>query len=105
MALPAHEQSALDGRTCALGRNAFVGERLWDRQIKVCVRLGPLSHQRFAEFLPGQPGLTALRELVRFCLGLTFDCDLTLILSRAEIPPPTQKNASATTAPRLGYNV
>ena len=103
MNLPPHEQSALDGRPCLLGQNTFVGERLWDRQNKIRLMLGPLKHAQFAEFLPGQPGLLALRELVQFCVGLTLDCDVTLILERNEIPAPVL--GAAPTQPRLGYSM
>ena len=103
MNLPPHEQSALDGRPCLLGQNTFVGERLWDRQNKIRLKLGPLKHAQFAEFLPGQPGLLALRELVQFCVGLTLDCDVTLILECGEIPAPVL--GAAPDAPRLGYSV
>ena len=65
--------------------------------------LGPLKHAQFAEFLPGQPGLLALRELVQFCVGLTLDCDVTLILERNEIPAPVL--GAAPTQPRLGYSM
>ena len=103
MTLPPSEQSALDGRPCLLGQNTFVGERLWDRQNKIRLRLGPLSHAQFTSFLPGQPGLLALRELVQFCAGLALDCDLTLLLERSEIPAPVL--GAAPEAPRLGYSV
>ena len=103
MTLPPNEQSALDGRPCLLGQNTFVGERLWDRQNKIRLKLGPLSHDQFAGFLPGQPGLLALRELVQFCVGLTLDCDVTLILERGEIPAPVL--GTALEGPRLGYSV
>lgn len=104
MPLPRHEQSALDGRPCCLGQNTFVGERLWDRQTKVCLSLGPLDSAQFTQFMPGQPGLLALRELIQFCVGLTLDCDVALILKRQDIPAPTLEN-TPTTGPRLGYNL
>ena len=103
MPLPPSEQSALDGRPCLLGQNTFVGERLWDRQNKIRLRLGPLSHGQFVDFLPGQPGLLALRELVQFCVGLTLDCDVTLILKRGEIPAPVL--GAEPEAPRLGHSL
>ena len=104
MLLPVHEQSALDGRTCCLGQNTFVGQRLWDRQTKVRIKLGPLNRAQFEQFMPGQPGLMALRELIQFCVGFTLDCDVVLILKREDIPIPALESA-ATMAPRLGYNL
>lgn len=103
MTLPASEQSALDGHPCVLGQNAFVGERLWERQNKIRLELGPLDRKQFANLLPGRAGLPALRELIQFCVGLTLDCDVTLIVKRDEIPDPVL--CSASDAPRLGYSL
>lgn len=103
MNLPNTEQSALDGRPCLLGQNAFVGERLWDRQNKIRLELGPLDQAQFASFLPGQDSLLALHELAQFCVGLTLDCDVTLIVKRNEIPPPILCDGAR--APRLGYSL
>jgi len=44
-----------------------------------------------------------LRELVQFCVGLTLDCDVTLILKRDEVPPPVL--GANLDVPRLGYSV
>ena len=54
--------------------------------------------------MPGQPGLTALRELIQFCVGFTLDCDVLLILQRQDIPPPSLATTQ-TIFPRLGYNL
>lgn len=103
ISLPATEQSALDGRPCTLGQTTFLGEQLWDRQTKICLKIGPLSRQQFEQLMPDQSGLSALRELVRFCVGLTLECDVRLVLQRQDIPAP--KLAAAHAAPRLGYNL
>lgn len=102
MYLPIDEQTSLGGGACCLGENAVAGERMWDRQTKVRLKLGPLKSADFAEFLPGRPGLNALKELVRFCVGFTLDCDVNLILRREDIPPPM---IPARIPPQLGYNV
>lgn len=104
MQLPVHEQSSLASGHCCLGLNAFVGERLWDRQTKIRIRIGPVDAAQFAQFMPGMPGLAALRELIRFCVGFTLDCDVALILKRDAIPAPVM-DASSSMATRLGYNV
>ena len=104
MTLPTDEQSALDGRPCLLGQSSFLGERLWDRQTKVCLKIGPLHRDRFDTFMPGRPGLTALRELVQFCVGLSLDCDVALILKREDVPLPILAKKPDET-PRLGYSL
>jgi type VI secretion system protein ImpH len=100
--LPTAERSTLGGPSACLGRNGFVGGRLWDRQNKLRLKLGPMRHARFAEFMPGQAGRAALQELIRFCVGFTLDCDVELCLDRRDIPP---SRLDAASAPRLGCNL
>ncbi|NTV09534.1 MAG: type VI secretion system baseplate subunit TssG [Zoogloea sp.] len=102
--LPASEQSSLGRSFGQLGRDAFLGERLWDRQSKIRVRLGPLTREAFSELLPGQPGAAALHELIHFCVGHTLSCDLTLVLQRDAVPPP-RLGTRAASKPRLGQNL
>ncbi len=102
--LPEEEQSALiTGRNCVLGRTAFIGERIWDRQNKMRLRLGPLDADQFSRFMPGQEEVLALQELVRFASGLTLDCEVGLILRRDAIPSPILQTKQR--PPRLGYSL
>ena len=104
MLLPTGEQTALAGSACRLGEDAVAGERQWDRQTKVRLRLGPLDRATFADLMPGRPGLAALRELVQFCVGFTLDCDVNLVLRREDVPEPIL-GSDGDVAPQLGYNL
>lgn len=98
--LPVSEQTRFGGQPC-LGHNTFLGERLWDRQNKIRLKLGPLRRTDFDRFMPGEPGRIALLELIQFCVGLTVDCEVQLILERSDIPPPVLDTAPLL---RLGCN-
>ncbi len=100
--LPVNEQTRFGGNACRLGHNTFIGERLWDRQNKIRLKLGPMRRADFDRFMPGEPGRTALLELVQFCVGLTLDCEAKLILAHPDIPPPVLDAASSM---RLGCNL
>lgn len=102
--IPLNEQSTLGKNTCDLGESAVLGERTWDRQTKIRIELGPLSRQQFSDFMPGQSGLAALKELVHFCLGHSLACDVRLVLRKDEVPPPLLGTAQ-TSPPALGYNL
>lgn len=105
MKLPEHEQSALiRNRNCILGLNSFVGERVWDRQNKMRLRLGPLDEGQFARFMPERQEIHALGDLIRFCSGLTLDCEITLTLKRDHIPAPVLRGTPES-PPRLGYSL
>jgi type VI secretion system protein ImpH len=101
--VPQAEQTCLGVLACPLGESAFAGERIWDRQNKICVKLGPLNRDEFTNFLPGQPGAIALIELVRFCIGQTLACDLELTLEKESVPP-LRLGGEHDATPRLGYS-
>lgn len=103
IAVPLEEQTSLGKQPCVLGESAFAGERIWDRQNKICVKLGPLNQDGFMNFLPGQPGAVALTELVQFCIGQTLACDLELTLDKASVPP-LRLGGAQDAAPRLGHS-
>jgi type VI secretion system protein ImpH len=89
---------AIDARTqCAvgeergeseqLGLGAVIGDAVYDPQAAARIRLGPLSRDRYDEFLPGGTSRRELRELVRLFVGDTLDVELQLVLNADEVPP------------------
>ena len=100
--LPEAEQSRLGMQSCTLGETACIGERVWDRQMKLRVKLGPLDADRFADFLPGAPNALLLEQLLGLCTGTSFACDVVLALQKTAIPPPVL--GSDARSPRLGYD-
>lgn len=81
------EQTVLGGGNACLGKTAFVGAKTWDRSSMLRLRIGPLSRERFEDFLPGQPAAKALKQLVKLLTGFQFDYDVKLILRRADVTP------------------
>jgi Type VI secretion, TssG/Histidine kinase-, DNA gyrase B-, and HSP90-like ATPase len=88
-----------------LGQDTLVGDRVWDVQSKVRIRLGPLTYAEFQELLPdrtNQPSrkrIFLLAQLVQYYLGAEFDVEFQLVLTKDEVP-------AARTGPqsRLGWN-
>ena len=76
----------IGGYSEQLGFGAVVGNEIWDQQSRVRIRLGPLSLERYMDFLPGREGHRALRSLTRFYTGGEFDVEVQLILRRLEVP-------------------
>jgi len=87
--VPLEEQSRFGGSACVLGQSAFAGERIWDRQTKIQVRMGPMRRAQFEGLLPGEPGAKALETLVRFMVGHGLACDVTLTLDKRDVPDPS----------------
>ncbi|MGW8392293.1 type VI secretion system baseplate subunit TssG [Pseudoduganella sp. HUAS MS19] len=70
-----------------LGQGAVLGRRVWDRQHKFRLCLGPLDLRQLEEFLPGGQALGKLVAWVRQYLCLELEWDVRLILQRGEVPP------------------
>jgi type VI secretion system protein ImpH len=98
-------QSALGRSNVRMGTDALVGDRIWDVQSKVRIRLGPLTYEQFLEFLPDRTPLTRrkriylLAQVVRFYLGAEVDVDFQLVLRQSDVPM-THVSAHS----RLGWN-
>jgi type VI secretion system protein ImpH len=72
--------------TGTLGVSTTVGARVWDRQYKFRVRIGPLSLRDYERMLPGGLSLKRVVAIVRNYVGDQLEWDLHLILRQAEVP-------------------
>jgi type VI secretion system protein ImpH len=86
--LPREQRSRLGefGGGAFLGRDAVIGTRVWDRQHKFRIRLGPLTLSQYESFLPGGANLRRLVDWVRFYFCFEFEWDVRLALARGEVP-------------------
>ena len=103
IAVPIDEQTSLQGQANQLGVSAFAGQRVWDRQTKIRLRIGPLDHARFSEMLPGAEAAKALLQLIKLCVGHDLACETQLVLRKEDIPPPVVQEGQ--TGLRLGHNI
>ncbi|GMG81607.1 type VI secretion system baseplate subunit TssG [Paralimibaculum aggregatum] len=69
-----------------LGRSITVGERVWSRQAKFRVRIGPLSLRGYRRLLPGGESLRRLVSIVRNYHGDQLDWEVSLVLKADEVP-------------------
>ena len=103
IAVPENEQSRLGQQANQLGLSAFAGQRAWDQQTKIRLRIGPLEHARFSDFLPGEAAAAALEQLIKLCVGNDLACETNLVLRKEDIPAPVVKQGQ--TGLRLGHNI
>lgn len=91
--------------TCAfcemLGLGTIVGDEAFDQHGAVTLRLGPLSYERYCEFLPGAPAHRELRAWLRIYANREFDFVIRLVLEREQVPRMQLGEAGAA-ASRLG---
>ena len=87
MSLDARNRTYLGGDVAILGGGAVAGSRVWDRQHKFRIRLGPLTLARYESFLPGGAALQKLVDWVRLYLNFELEWDVRLLLASNEVPP------------------
>jgi type VI secretion system protein ImpH len=84
-----------------LGLGTIVGDEAFDQHGAVTLRLGPLSYERYCEFLPGAPAHKELGAWLRIYANREFDFIIRLVLEREEVPR-MQLGEGGTAASRLG---
>ncbi|XZG71799.1 type VI secretion system baseplate subunit TssG [Chitinibacteraceae bacterium HSL-7] len=99
LSLPESEQTQLGMLGSELGVSTFAGDRVWDRQTKLALTIGPLRRAQFEKLLPHTDGAAALKGLMQFALGHGLAADVTLELDPRDIPAPV---LSSDTPPMLG---
>lgn len=84
--MPIEQQDQSRLSACRLGQSAVVGRRVWDRQSKIRLRIGPMSLKRYLEFLPTGCAMRKLVDWVRFYTNGELFWDVQLVLDRKEVP-------------------
>ncbi|WP_298234728.1 type VI secretion system baseplate subunit TssG [uncultured Azohydromonas sp.] len=103
-ALASGGRTLLGATNATLGDSAVLGERTWQRDLRLRVCLGPLDAARHQRFLPGQSGALALRELLTLASGVSLEYEVCLRL-RSDAVVRTQLNRENTGFhARLGWN-
>jgi type VI secretion system protein ImpH len=85
-----------------LGFGAVVGDEVWNQQSKVRIVLGPLTLERYADFLPDGKSWGPLGAWVQFFSNDEWDFEVKLILEREQVPACTL-GAEGTSGPQLGW--
>lgn len=88
LSLPAEDLTRIgvESDGARIGVGAVLGRRVWDRQHKFRIELGPLELPQYENFLPGGTAITRLVALVRQYLCMELEWDARLVLRRGEVP-------------------
>lgn len=87
--LPPANQTFLrdSGAFCErLGMGTIIGDEVWDQHGTVTIRLGPMSFERYQQFLPGASASRELQAWLRLYANREFDFIIQLVLEREETP-------------------
>jgi type VI secretion system protein ImpH len=85
-----------------LGEGAFLGDEVWNQQGRFRIRVGPVSLDRFLDFLPDGRAMVKLVEFTRYLVGQAMAFDVQLFLCAAEVPY-CRLDDEGLDAPRLGW--
>lgn len=83
--IPADQRTTLSGAHAELGVSSFCGERVWQRQTRMRILVGPMSRQQFLSFLPHGKATRSLARLLALSLGQTFEYEVRLVLKKEDI--------------------
>jgi type VI secretion system protein ImpH len=87
--LPVENQSRLGLANGTLGGGAVMGERVWQRDLRLRLTLGPMPLKKYSRFLPGSPGERALKELLTLMTGVSLEYEVRLRLRAEDVRSTT----------------
>lgn len=85
--LPADARSSLGLGSCRLGADVLLGGRVWQRDLRVGLRIGPLDRRQYLDFLPGRHASRALERVLRLVTGVEFEYEVRLVLRATDVRP------------------
>jgi type VI secretion system protein ImpH len=83
--VPLAHQTKLGSTNAVLGQAAMVGERVWQRDLRVRLRIGPLARADFLLFLPGAGAASALQKMLTMFTGVCLEYEVQLVLRASEV--------------------
>jgi type VI secretion system protein ImpH len=87
--VPAAQQTTLGGANSVLGAGAMAGVRVWQRDLRLRLLIGPLDRASFGAFLPGQSAARALHSMLAMFTGVSLEYEVELVLRAADVQAAT----------------
>lgn len=105
MELPKDARCRLGGSPGSgeLGRTTLLGTRVWDCQLTIRIRIGPLGLADVARFLPGGRSFQRLKDWLRIYCSQPFFWDVQMVVDRTQVKPIRLGGAEAGCGGRLGW--
>ncbi|MES2050047.1 MAG: type VI secretion system baseplate subunit TssG, partial [Pseudomonadota bacterium] len=83
--VPQQQQTMLGAANATLGSEAMVGARVWQRDLRMRLVIGPLTRNEFDSFLPGGVAAKTLEKMLTMFSSLCLEYEIQLILRKEEI--------------------
>jgi type VI secretion system protein ImpH len=83
--VPTAQQTVIGAVNATLGSEALVGERVWQRNLRMRLIIGPLKRKDFESFLPGGISARSLEKMLTMFTNLSFEYEIQLVLAKHEV--------------------
>jgi type VI secretion system protein ImpH len=83
--VPASQQTMLGFGNAVLGAGAMAGARVWQRDLRLRLVIGPLDLEGYESFLPGGKAARALKNMLTMFTGLSLEYEVQLVLRAADV--------------------
>jgi type VI secretion system protein ImpH len=100
--VPSQQQTQLGASNATLGSEAMVGARVWQRNLRMRVMIGPLTRTEFEIFLPGRNAARSLEKMLTLFTNCCLEYEVQLILSKHHVQG-TRLDAASRSG-RLGWD-
>ncbi len=99
--VPPAQQTMLGGANATLGAGAMSGSRVWQRDLRMRLEIGPLDRKSFDSFLPGGRAARALKSMLTMFTGVSLEYEVQLVLAAADVKGASLDEGSGG---RLGWD-
>lgn len=100
--MPRNQQTRIGVTNALLGSTAMAGERVWQRDLRMRLKIGPLTRRQFDRFLPGANSMKVLKKLLTLFTNVSLEYEVQLILRAADVTGITLAGQQAVA--RLGWD-
>jgi type VI secretion system protein ImpH len=83
--VPQEQQTMLGGGSATLGSTAMTGARVWQRDLRMHVTIGPMGRDQFESFLPGATAALALEKMLSLFTGFSLEYEVRLVVRAADV--------------------
>jgi type VI secretion system protein ImpH len=83
--VPREQQTKLGATNASLGSNALVGARVWQRDLRLRLTIGPLDKEKFDEFLPGNIAAKSLEKMLAMFTNVCLEYEVQLVLLAQDV--------------------
>lgn len=100
--MPPEQQSRLGMANAMLGASALAGQRVWQRDLRLRIVIGPLKRARFDAFLPGGKAARALASMLSMMTGVSLEYEVQLVLCAQDVEGASLRESRS--GGRLGWD-